>query len=239
MYPFFLSQRFSNGKQLKMKHRKWIMDSCQRRYSPLLSMDAAGLQRQGAEWLIILRLNDAAIEHNGSLALSFILLGTGFILSQEDAIALLGEENIEVYHQVFQPLEMTCMITYVTLFSVLIYIYNICTCSLKMCSAQPNEWQQNLLFLQSRIRPHPGQHLHYLTLTSSRSFCLLSTSFVREDILSHISFLTSADMSYRLHMMKRNPHLFSQPGGVIIGFHFLGPNAGEVTQGFAIAMKYV
>lgn len=77
-------------------------------------------------------------------------------MSEEEARKKLGEDNVEVYHQIFQPLEMT---------------------------------------IPGRMNNAEEDHC----------FCKL------------VLDLTD--------------------NGKVVGFHYLGPNAGEVTQGFALAIK--
>ena len=90
-------------------------------------------------------------------------------LAEEDAIAQHGEENIEVYHQNFWPLEWTVA-----------------------------------------HRPENSCYLKLITL---------KTQNVSDSVLS-----------YEIALNNLNQEK-------VIGFHYLGPNAGEVTQGFGIALK--
>jgi len=111
-------------------------------------------------------------------------------LSEEDAIAEHGEENIEVYHTNFWPLEWTVA--------------------------------------------HRPENACYCKLV-----CLKQDKVVTESSEGLFSYLIKPLLSAVINIIYSNP---SPPQSTVlnekvIGFHYLGPNAGEVTQGFGIAIK--
>lgn len=93
-------------------------------------------------------------------------------LSEEDAISLKGEENIEVYHSPFQPLEWTI--------------------------------------------PHHDENTCYMKLICDKS----------DDVRSLIQSVVCCLTKWGVELQER-----------VIGLHILGPNAGEMTQGYGVAFK--
>lgn len=123
------------------------------------SMELTPVAIQVGKLLVRRLFNNAKDQMDwGSIATTvFTPLEYGCIgLSEEDAKTKLGDENVEVFHQVFQPLEMTL--------------------PKRMNNAQEDHCFTKLIVNLSQ-------------------------------------------------------------GNKVIGFHYLGPNAGEITQGFSIAMK--